>query len=348
MTIKSPSFLFTVISARIASKRSWSMTVAAAALVIAVAIVVGVLGCGGGGSARSRLTQKQIRKRAIASARLTRGTFAIAGIGRQFTRAAIAVRPRLRAIVTAVRRTRDVNADFDADLGLYFVVQSELDGSGHQFLFSDASHNIPAGSFAWTAPPWKNGQKDTYPSQIHTDYTIRGGAFSGEHGTIDFVADDSSGNNGTMHVVMTTQESESVVAEFDVLNGVVKGRNKCTLPDGTTWVQVDSPLDNGGINTTIDFQDGYVETITTDSDGNATQSITGPDGYQEANGTLGSDGLDKIEYGDGSVETVDVNTGDAGDGGGSGDTGSNSDSNNGSDDGSNQDRHVKTHSKRRN
>jgi len=274
-------------------------------------------GCGGGSSAAKR-SRARVRELAIASARLTRGTFAIAGIGRKHTRSNSAVRPRLRSIVANARHSRDAQVDFDSDLGLFFMVQSDIDGSGHEDLFADASHNVPAGAFVWTAPVWTNGVKDTYPAQIHTDYQVKSGDFSGVHGTIDFVADDPSGDNGTMHVVMTTQQNENVDADFDVIDGKVHGRNKCTLPDGTSWVEIDIELPDGGVSSSIQFDDGSSETLNMDAEGNTTQILTGPDGSQDASGTLGSDGLDSISFDDGTQEDVDVDTADAGDGGGSG------------------------------
>ena len=44
-------------------------------------------------------------------------------------------------------RAADAAPDFDPDLGLYFIAQTSLDGSGHENLFADASHNVPAGAF---------------------------------------------------------------------------------------------------------------------------------------------------------------------------------------------------------
>jgi len=291
-------------------------------------VLVSASGCGGGSSG-SKSSKSTLRERAIASVRLTRGTFAIAGIGRMFTRAVHSERPRLKSILAAARRTRDAQPDLDPDLGLYFVVQTDLDGSGHEDLFADASHQTPTGAFVWMAPVWANGQKDTYPAAIHTDYHVDGGQFSGEHGAIDFVANDVSGENGTMHVVMTTRENERVEADFDIVNGKVKGREKCTLPDDTSYVVLDNWQDGGGMTSTIQFDDGASETVTTQPDGSMFETLNGPDGSMDVSGSLDENGIDTLVFDDGSQETVDVDTADAGDGGGSGDDGNSS-----SDDGS--------------
>ena len=312
------------------TSRGTQFTRSAMTAAIFSVLIVAFTGCGGGSSAQ-KATRKQVRERAIASARLIRGSFAIAGIGRKITRSPRALRPRLREIVAAMRHTRDAQPDFDDDLGLYFVIRTAADGSGNQDLFEDASHNIPAGDFVWTAPVWTNGQKDNYPAQIHTEYTIKAGSFADEHGTIDFLAADSTGDNGTMRVVMTTKENERVDAEFVVTNGVVKGTDRCTLPDGTAWIEIDFTMPDGSISSRIDFEDGYTETVVTQTDGTTTETITGPDGSIDASSTIASDGLDSIQYGDGSGESVDVDTADAGDGGGSGDCG----------DDKNPDRHPK-------
>ena len=287
---------------------------------LCLAAVLGILSGCGGGSGSGKLSRATIRERAIASARLTRGVFAIAGIGRQITKSPNVNRPRLRFILAAARRTRDTPPDFDPDTGLYFVVTTDIDGSGQQSLFEDASHRIPAGAFVWLAPTWTNNQKDTYPATIHTDYQINAGAFAGEHGTIDFVAADASGDNGTMHIVMTTHENERVVSDFDIVNGVVRAKGKCTLPDGTTWDEVDAPQPDGGMICTIAFPDGSMETLTMSADGTSTEVLTAPDGSSEGKGNLDANGMDSLIFDDGSSETVNVDTADAGDGGGSGDT----------------------------
>lgn len=279
------------------------------ALPILLLAAFGAVGCGGGSSSAKR-SKALIRERAVASARLTRGVFAIAGIGRKITRVPRPERPRLRWALVSVRHTRDAGApNLDPDLGLYFVSQTDLDGSGHEDLFADASHNVPAGAFVWQAPTWTNGMKDSYPATIHTNYQIDGGQFAGERGTIDFTADDSTGDNGKMHIVMTTRINERVVADFDIVNGVVKGREQCTLPDDTTWIEFDTPQDDGGWLTTIRFDDGSSETLDTAPDGSIVEKLYGPDGSVDASGSLNSNGLDNITFNDGSQETIDVDLG---------------------------------------
>jgi hypothetical protein len=309
--------------ARFAGAILWTLALAAVGWALA--------GCGGGGgssatASSNRLSRATLRKRAIASARLTRGAFAIAGIGRTITRSPGARTTRLHTTLGAIRRTRDTPPDLDPGTGLYFVTQTDLDGSGREDLFVNAAHQKPAGAFVWMAPVWARGQKDTYPAAIHTDYQITGGDFAGEHGTIDFDATDATGDNGTMHIVMTTHENEQLIADFEIKNGVASARDRCSLPDGSTYTEVDLPQADGGMICTIDFPDGGTETVTMDPDGNSTEVLTGPDGSTDATGTLNMDGTDNINYDDGSQESVNVNTADAGDGGGSGDTGSSDDS----------------------
>jgi hypothetical protein len=288
-------------------------------IVIVIVFSAVLTGCGGGSSS-GRLSRATIRERAIASARLTRGVFAVAGIGRTITRSADPIRPRLQIVVAAIRHTRDTPPDFDPDTGLFFVVTTNIDGSGQQSLFEDASHRIPAGAFVWQAPVWTNNQKDTYPAAIHTDYQINSGQFAGERGTIDFVAADATGANGTMHIVMTTRENERIVADFEITNGHIRAKGKCSYPDGTTYDEVDESQPDGGMTSTIDYPDGTTEIISMTPDGSSTEVITGPDGTMDGSGALNVDGMDNLTFDDGSQENVDVDTADAGDGGGSGDT----------------------------
>ncbi|HLJ57303.1 MAG TPA: hypothetical protein VKT77_19860 [Chthonomonadaceae bacterium] len=309
-------------SAALLPFRGARMLPAAAACAVMAVLALAAAGCGGGGSGGSGATRKTLRERAITSVRLTRGVFAIAGIGRSITRSVRSDRPRLRSIMAMLHKTRDAQPDFDSDLGLFFQSQTDLDGSGHEDLFSDASHNVPAGSFVWQAPVWANGQIDSYPATIHTDYQIGGGSFNGEHGTIDFTADDPSGENGTMHVVMITKENERAEADFTVVNGIVHGKDHCTLPDGTAWEETDEPQDDGTVDSTIIFDDGTQETVDTQPDGSIVDTIMGPNGSVDSTGTVTPDGQDSITYPDGGQEQVDVNTADAGDGGGSGNDGS--------------------------
>ena len=293
---------------------------------LAVALLA-LAGCGGGGGSSARLDRKAARERAIASARLTRGAFAIAGIGRTITRAPKLTARRMHVTLNVIHKTRDTPPpDLDPGTGLYFVSQTQLDGSGEEDLFVDASHTMPAGAFVWTAPIWANGVKDTFPATIHTDYHLDQGDFAGEHGTIDFVATDATGDNGTMQVVMTTKENENIISNFTIVNGVIRAKAKCTLPDDTTWTETDVPAQDGGMVCTLDFPDGSTETVTMEPDGSSTETLYDTDGSVALTGDLSENGMDDIHFNDGSQDTVDVDTADAGDGGGSGDDGNNSDS----------------------
>src|SRR5438309_5820844 len=92
------------------------------------AALLALAGCGGGGGG-SRLSRAKARERAIASARLTRGAFAIAGIGRTITRAPKLTARRMHVTLNVIRSTRDTPPpDLDPGTGLYFVAQPQLDG----------------------------------------------------------------------------------------------------------------------------------------------------------------------------------------------------------------------------
>src|SRR5690242_1008742 len=92
-----------------------------------------LVGCGGGGSSSSgKMSRGTARERAIATARLTRSTFSIAGFGRRITRASGS--SRLRLILGSIRGSRDVPPGFDKETGLYYTLTTNSDGSGRQDL----------------------------------------------------------------------------------------------------------------------------------------------------------------------------------------------------------------------
>jgi hypothetical protein len=126
-----------------------------------------------------------------------------------------------------------------------------------------------------------------------------------------------------MHLVMTTLENERIESDFDIVNGVVHAKAKCTLPDDTTWTETDEPAPDGGMTCTLDFPDGTTETVVMQPDGSSTETLYDTDGSVALTGNLDESGMDEIHYDDGSQDNVNVNTADAGDGGGSGDDSSN-------------------------
>ena len=150
--------------------------------------------------------------------RLNRASLAVAGIGRRITRAAGAGRKaRFGVWLTAVRKHRTVlpppstTPTLDPDLGLYYILAINADGSGQQNLFRDAAGTQTAGAFIWTAPQWNNGQTDSYPANFQTTYQITAGAFSGEHGTIANTANDATGDNAELTIDLTDAEGERCV-----------------------------------------------------------------------------------------------------------------------------------------
>ena len=288
------------------------------ALLVGLPVAALLVGCGGGGSSSSNMTRGKARERAIATARLTRSTFSIAGFGKRITRAPGS--SRLCLILGSLHGSRAVPPGFDTETGLYYTLTANMDGSGRQDLFTDAKDTKSAGGFTWTAPSWAGGVQNTYPAIIHIAYQMTGGTFSGDHGTIDFTAQDATGDNGTMHIVNTTKEKETSVADFTFVNGKITGKQNERFPDDTTCIEIDIPQPDDTMVCTVTFPDNSQEIMTMNMDGMTTEVLKGSNGTVDATGNLDSNGTDNITYSDGSQETVDVDTADAGDGGGSGDT----------------------------
>jgi hypothetical protein len=276
-----------------------------------LAALVGALllvGCGGGqsGSKDKAVT----RARVIATTRVSRHTFAITGFARRITRSPrIGMGNRARLILSALHRSRSVEFGQDQDLGLYYVLVVNDDGSGHEDLFTEAAHQTPAGSFLWIIPEWTNGQAGVYPVTIRTLFQITKGDYAGSNGTLDATFDDPTGNNGRMHIVLHDAQGDTNVADFDVVDGRVTAACKVTLEDNSTYTEQDSTQDNGDIVAQILFPDGSSESQDYSSNGSGTETFTDPNGTQEATGAIQANGTDNISYDDGSSETVNVDTG---------------------------------------
>lgn len=102
-------------------------------------LLVTVSGCGGGSSSSSNtMTKVVIRQRTIASARLMRAIFALAGLGKPVTRGAAGRREHRAGIaVAALRQSRDVAQGVDDGTKLTFTRTVNADGSGREDLFAD-------------------------------------------------------------------------------------------------------------------------------------------------------------------------------------------------------------------
>jgi hypothetical protein len=283
-------------------------------LIVCMALLVG---CGGGGGSPAGNSKATARKRVVATTRIEQATFAIVGLGRPITRAP---RPRL-GLIALIPRSRGVARDVvqgqDAGTGLYFTRTINADGSGRLDLFLDAARSSSAGNMTWAGPQWNGGQLNSYPAVIHTSFQLTGGKYAGDRGTLDITPQDATGNNETLHLVLTDAQNETVIADFKVVNGVLTGKTSAVLADGTQCTASDSIGLDGVLDILISFVDGSQESLTTEPDGTGTETYDSPDGSQEATGNFDDNtGDDTIDYSDGSSETVNVDD-------------SNSDTNNG-------------------
>ncbi len=275
-------------------------------------------GGGGGGSAQHVTSTKSVaRARIIATTRVTRATFAIAGIAKKITRAPqIGMGQRVALLLAALRRTRSVTQGLDPETGLYYVLNINADGSGREDMYGNPTHTEKGGFFSWPAPQWHNNQPNTYPAVLHITFQITAGMFAGDHGTLDVTLNDATGNNGLMLIVLQTAHGEKGNSNFQVHNGMISGKDNVQMDDGTDCTEVDEVLPSGDMQCTIDFPDGSTEVETMTPDGGETETYTAPDGQQQASGDVQSDGSDTISYDDGSSETVNVDTGNSDNSGG--------------------------------
>jgi hypothetical protein len=271
-----------------------------------------LVGCGGGGSSSNSSNSKATAKaRVVATCRIEQATFAIVGLGRPITRTA---KPRLglQGLVPLSRGARrDVVQGQDAGTKLYYTRTINADGSGQLDLFLDAARSQTAGNMTWVAPDWNQGQLNSYPATIHMTFQITAGQYKGDRGTLDNATQDATGNNETLHVVLTDAENETVVSDFQVVNGVLKGKVNAKLGDGTTFVENDTIGLDGVLQCLVSYSDGSQETLTTNPDGDGTETYYASNGVDECDTNYDDSGDDTIDYSDGSSETVNVDDSDS-------------------------------------
>ncbi len=277
----------------------------------ALSLSILLAGCGSGSSSskRARLNKVTAQKFSVATVRIMRAALAMTGLARRVSRAQSGP-ARLPLILAAVLHTRDTpTTGLDSDTGLYYSLAVQPDDSGQQLLFTDAARLKPAGTFTWTPPQWNGGKTGDYPALFHIEFNITAGSFKGDRGTIDFNASDATGGNGTLHVVLTTGQGEHSTSNFVVRNGnVSSGKDNITLTDGTSCNETDTADATGLMIFNIIFDDGSNETIDMGADGSGTETLTGPDGTQDASSTYDSTGTDTLTFPDGTTDTVNVDT----------------------------------------
>jgi hypothetical protein len=299
--------------------------------VLSMLCVVGPIGCGGGGGApgKSAVSKSQAKACMVATARIEQAVYAVIGLGRPITRT---VRPRLGllGLVPLSRRaTRDTVQGQDPGTQLYYTRTIAADGSGQLSLFLDAADSMPAGNMTWPQPNWSGNQINSYPATIHMTFQLTAGKFAGNQGTLDNTTQDVTGNNEALHLALTDAEHETVTTDFTVVNGVLNGKVKCHLGNGTDFSEDDAIGLDGVLHCHASFPDGSQEILTTGPTGVSTETYYESDGVTECTGNYDDSGMDTINYSDGSSETVNVDdsgsSGDGSDGGDSGDSGSSSD-----------------------
>lgn len=279
-------------------------------LVLTTLAVFALIGCGGGsGSTTSNDAKSVARKRMIATTRVARNIFAMAGFAQRVSRAPSAnTTHRIQMLLAALQRRRDVQRGKDADTGLYYALTINADGSGRQDLFTDAAYHSPAGFFSWPAPQWANNKPNTYPAVFHVTFQITAGEFAGTHGTMDVTLKDSTGKNSLIHLILKDVQNDNCVADLNSADGMSTAQDQVILDDGTTYTEDDKPADNGDMVCTVTFSDGWDETMTMNPDGTGNENITDSSGTSEATGDFQDNGTDTINYDDGSSETVNVDT----------------------------------------
>jgi len=283
-------------------------------LLLGIALMTG---CNGGSSCCSSTSKATAKERVVATMRITRATFAVAGFARRVARSpSPGMGNRIGVWLAAIRSHRDASPlpptpsppVLDKDTNLYYTLTVNSDGSGRQDLFVDSAAKKAAGAFTWTAPQWTNGATGTYPATFETVYQITAGNFAGEHGTIDITADDATGNNGEMKIDLTDAEGEHCLSDFTIANGVISAKAHCTLADDTSYDESYYTDPNDVVVCTTTFPDGGTEDVTLNPDGSATETVDDSSGQTQATGDVQSDGQDTIQYDDGSSDTVNVDT----------------------------------------
>lgn len=274
-------------------------------------IAVAVTGCGGGKGA-STSARDVTRAREIATTRLTRTSLAVAGLGRNVLTRSPGVHGSRRAsmiasILTSTTRGRAVRMGYDHDTELYYILNTNADGSGSQLLFKDEAHQIPGGSFTWAAPVWTNNKPNTYPAVIHVTFSVTAGPYAGSDGTLDITLKDAASTNCIIHIALHNLKKEHCSGDFNVVNDVFTGNCGVILTDGSTGNETETEQPDGTINCQIDWPDGSNETLDVQPDGTTSATITDPSGAQTT-GDVQPDGSNTISYSDGSSEQSNDNT----------------------------------------
>ncbi|HZT43579.1 MAG TPA: hypothetical protein VFA07_15550 [Chthonomonadaceae bacterium] len=287
-------------------------------LALAALVLFALVGCGGGSSSSSGSSKASTRQRLIATTRVFRDVYAMAGLARRGTSTSSSkatsrassrtVSRRVAFLLSALHGTRGVQQGLDPDTSLTYRLTVNSDGSGREDLFTDSTYRTPAGAFIWGPPQWSNGKPNTYPAVFHVTYNITAGNFAGTSGTMDVTLKDASGLNCLIHLALKDLQNDTATCVFTIVAGVADCTDTCTLGDGATYTEQDQTDDNGDIQSNVDFSDGWQEDMSTNTDGTTDETLTDSSGDTEASGDCQSDGSDTIDYSDGSSEDVNVDT----------------------------------------
>lgn len=262
------------------------------------AALLALAGCGGGSSSKP-VNHLAIKQNALSAARTTRSTLAIAGLVSR-------VGPSAQAHALKARAT---SPGQDARTGLYYDLTANPDGSGSYALFTDAAHQIPAGSITWAAPQYAGGVTGTYPAVYHVVYKITAGSYQGNAGTADVTVKDASGIAELIHGVGKDQDGDNLQSDLNVDNGQISGTEHDTLPDGSTQAGQVTESAGGDVQEVVTFQDGSHAVVTEHPNGSESETLTGSDGAQKAVENNQAGGRGDVNFQDGSSDTVtDVNS----------------------------------------
>jgi hypothetical protein len=278
---------------------------------LALVFTLSLIGCGSGKGSGSDLSIA--RMRAISSARLRRSILAVASLALNTAPESGGSRSARLKRKSPLRLSRAVTEGVSDEAGLYYVVNHLTDQSGRMDLYLDAAHAVNAGTFTWPIPTWKDGSPNSFPAVVSSSYQITGGVRSGTNGTVDFTVTDASGLNGSMHITLVNAQGENGDADFTVEGGMIRGTQHGHMHGDSakwSWSETDVWLDAGGLLSTVTFEDGSTEKVEMSPDGSSTESYYDLYGTLWLSGDLDWDGVDILDYTDGSREEVDVDTGE--------------------------------------
>ena len=283
-------------------------------LILAALVSFALIGCGGGSSSSAGGSKAATRQRVIATTRVFRDVYAMAGLARRgastsSSRAASrGMSRRVAFLLSALRGTRGVQQGQDPDTGLYYRLTVNSDGSGREDLFTDSTYHTPAGAFIWGPPQWANSKPNTYPAVFHVTFNITAGNFAGTSGSMDVTLKDASGLNCLIHLALKDKQNDNANCVLTIVAGAASCDDTCTLGDGATYTEQDQTDDSGDIQSSVDFSDGWQEDMTTNADGATDATLTDPSGSTDATEECQPDGSDTIDYSDGSSDDVNVDT----------------------------------------